>query len=81
MSNYFRKVRYDADNDILYIRFDSVPVFSYGDEQESGVVIMRNVDTEEVTGLTVYYPKRDQKVRESQLRKLGYFFDLSPYIS
>lgn len=75
-----KKARYDAQNDVLYIRFDVPSDFSYGDEEEDGIIIMKNYHTQEVTGITVFYPKRDMRERETQLRKFGYPIILSQYI-
>ena len=74
--NYIQSKTYDRINDILYIKFASTSM-SYGDETEDGVVVMRDIITDEVTGVTIMYPKRDYAIRVQQLKRLGLDVDIS----
>ena len=47
------KVNYDSKFDILYISIGN-PVPSYGDEQVPGLVILKNIKTDEITGVTIF---------------------------
>jgi len=75
-----KRSEYDAINDILYLKATAEPIPSYGDEQEDGVVVMRSLDEDVVTGLTIFYPRRDTALRELQLRKIGFPIKLQPLI-
>lgn len=70
---------YDKVNDILYVTFVS-DSDSYGDET-GGVVLLRNMDTDAITGLTIFSPKKYKAAREKDLAKVakdtGFHFDLS----
>lgn len=46
-------IRYDAKYDVLYVIFSNTHN-SYGDEDENGVVQLKNGQTDEVVGLIVY---------------------------
>ena len=78
MSRFFHSVSYDEINDILYLRFDS-SVNSYGDEETPGIVLMKDMDTDAITGITVFYPKLKHDDREAKLKQLGYDIDLNRY--
>ena len=68
---------YDSLNDILYISFAST-ANSYGDESIDGIVILKDIDTDEITGLTVFSPSAKAKQRRLQLDSLGFdFVDIS----
>lgn len=49
-------IDFDAKNDVLYIVLTPSHL-SYGEDRD-GVVIMRDVDTDEITGLTIFDFKR-----------------------
>lgn len=70
---------YDKSNDILYVRLSATPIASYGEETQDGVVLMKSFENNEVTGITVFYPKRDRKQREAQLKLLGYPLNLHQF--
>ncbi len=54
-------VNYDSENDVLYLGFGDRNN-SYGDEILPGVIVLRDMDTEEITGLTIldFEQKRDE---------------------
>lgn len=67
------KVDYDSKNDILYLDFMNTHGNSYADDEAPvGIEIMRDIDTDEVTGLMVYYAMRDMAERQSQIEGMGY---------
>ena len=47
------KIDYDRRFDTLYVAVSS-NLNSYGDDSSNGVVIMRDMDTDAVTGITIY---------------------------
>jgi uncharacterized protein YuzE len=50
-------LNYDNDFDVLYIRI-SKNKNSYGDEGIPGIVMMRDIATDEITGVTIFGYKR-----------------------
>ena len=72
MNDYIRTKSYDRLNDILYITFNNSRGTSYADDSPIGFEIMRDWDTEEITGLMVYYPKRQMQDRQCVLEQLGF---------
>lgn len=50
---------YDEKYDILYLSFFDRSR-SYGDE-EDGIVIMRDMETDEITGITIYDFKQNSR--------------------
>lgn len=45
-------INHDSQNDILYIGIGDKRN-SYGDEISSGIIVMHDIDTEEITGVTI----------------------------
>ena len=81
MNNCIHNAIYDSSNDVLYIHFTSKPAKnSYGDEVVDGIVIFSDMDTDEMTGITIFYPKRDLRDRLRELHGLGLEIDLPKYI-
>lgn len=74
------KQDYDQKNDILYISFANDRGFSYADEGPAGIEIMRDMDTDEITGIMIYYPKKKQEDRQEKLNILGYDFRLAEMV-
>ena len=79
VKNSIQKMTYDKINDVLYVTF--VPDSdSYGDET-GGVVLLRDMDTDAITGLTIFSPKKFKAAREKDLalvaKNTGRQFDLS----
>lgn len=54
---------YDKDFDVLYVSFNT-PRPSYGEEDEPGTVILKDINTSEITGITIF----DFKQRLDNLR-------------
>ena len=77
--SYIQKADYDRENDILYIKFGSTKS-SFGDEATDGIVVFRDLFTDDVTGLTVFYPRKrhDQRIRE--LKALGFSVNIDSMI-
>lgn len=76
-SKSIRKTTYDRNNDILYVTFSNASGASYADAGPFGIEIMRDMDTEEITGLMVYYPKKEMRDRQEKLQSLGFCFPLA----
>lgn len=54
-------INLDKKNDVLYITTDDMRE-SYGDEIENGLVVFRDLSTEQITGVTVFdFLKKYQK--------------------
>ena len=75
-----QKMSYDRINDILYIDFENARSNSYADDGPFGIEIMRDMDTDEVTGLMVYYPRKLMMDRQQKLTDLGYSIQLQSCI-
>ena len=53
---------YDKKNDVLYISIGR-PKPSYGEEDVPGIVILKDIITDEITGITVFdFMKRIQMI-------------------
>lgn len=73
------RVEYDALSDILYVTI--LPERrSYGDEY-GHVTLMRDMSTDEITGLIIFSPKRKQEEVINDLKRVenetGYIFNLN----
>ncbi len=77
---YIRKTSYDANNDILYVTFEKEKGTSYADDGPFGIEIMRDWNTEEITGLMVYYPRKQIVDRQKKLEELGFDFHISDFL-
>lgn len=51
MQKDMMKLNYDNENDVLYIGLGDGKN-SYGDDSEAGVIYLRDIDTDKLTGLT-----------------------------
>ena len=76
-----RKVTYDQNNDILYVTFENAKGTSYADEGPFGIEIMRDWNTEEVTGVLIYYPKAQMNDRQKKLESMGFGILLSDFLN
>lgn len=72
-----KKVTYDRRNDVLYVSFDSDRGQSYGSGEENGIEEMLDMDTDQVTGLMIFYPRLRQQERQSALDQKGYNLHLN----
>lgn len=58
----------DRKNDILYIKINSTNN-SYGDETENGVVILKDLEDDNITGITIFdFVKRYKENRIKDLK-------------
>lgn len=71
MTESIQKKSYDKINDILYIHLSNDRGYSYADEGPKGIEILRDMETDEITGYMVYYPVRDKAERQKELLELG----------
>ena len=65
---------YDKSNDILYCSFADKSN-SYGDEDPDGIVIMRDIDSNNVTGITVFHIIKMLTDEDSRLLFLEKYID------
>lgn len=80
MCECIQKASYDRLNDVLYIDFDNARRMSYADEGPRGIEIMRDMISDEITGLVIYYPKKCLADRQAKIEKLGLNLCLSDYL-
>lgn len=70
-----RKVDYDDQYDILYCSFSDASN-SYGDELDKNVVILRDMDSDGVTGVTIYGFKKHYEPDKSKQEKLKQYLKM-----
>lgn len=73
--SYIRNSNYDSVNDILYVHFANDRGMSYASDSPAGFEIMRDLDTNEMTGFMVYCARSKESERQAQLHSLGYELD------
>jgi uncharacterized protein YuzE len=61
------KIDYDSKFDILYISIGN-PVPSYGEEKTPGLVVLKNIETDEITGITIFDFMR--RVKDNTMKDL-----------
>ena len=76
MKYIINRVAYDYSFDILYVYFKDLSN-SYGDEDLSHLVIFKDFDTDEVTGLLVYDFKSLFKRNDLILNEISKYIDPS----
>lgn len=67
-------------NDILCVFFNNERGMSYSDGGPIGFEIMRDMETDQLTGLIIYYPMKKQKERQKRLEEMGFDLNLSEYV-
>lgn len=67
-SKSIQRIDYDDKNDVLYISF-VLNSMSYGDEY-GGVVLLKDMRTDDITGLTILSPKKHRSERERDLKEV-----------
>lgn len=73
---------YDRSNDVLYIMLYNNRGKSYADaDSPVGIEIMRDMDTDEITGFVVYYATEEKKSRQAELKELGYDFQIDSILA
>lgn len=72
-----KKTSYDANHDLLYITFTTDRSQSYGEQEEDGIEVMRDMETEEITGLMVFDACDENKIRQKSLQNLGFDINVS----
>jgi len=60
---------YDKNNDVLYCRFGDKSN-SYGDENPDGIVVMRDMDSNDVTGVTIFHAVKMLSGKDERLLSL-----------
>ena len=77
ISDYIiKRSKYYPDDDILYVHFENDRGDSYGFEEENGVEIFKDCETDEITGFEVYHISLNPEARQNQMRKMGLNYDL-----
>lgn len=61
------KINYDKKFDILYISIGT-PIPSYGDEEIPGLVVLKSIETGELTGITIFDFKK--KVEDKTINEI-----------
>lgn len=62
-------INYDKEFDVLYISFGK-PKPSYGEEDASGIVIRKDMNTDEITGVTIFYFMK--RIKENSLSDIHF---------
>ena len=75
MKSIIKKMDYDSDNDILYCTFGD-KTNSYGDEDPDNVVVMRDMDTDDITGITVLNFGRMNKNKDKRMETDSEYIDI-----
>jgi len=76
-----RKASYDKRNDLLYLHLcNKTSDNSYGAEENDSFVVMRDMDSDEITGFTVFYPQRNRITVEKKLNDYGIEISITNYI-
>ena len=72
------KFDYDEQNDLLYIWKKDDPADAYGNEEDDaeGIVVFREVETEEHIGYIIFDPVREAEKRIATLKEKGYWDDV-----
>ena len=71
-----QRINYDANNDILYIKFPNDRGASYASDGPRGLEIMRDMETDELTGIMVYYARTKKEERQQAINSLGLGIDI-----
>ena len=68
-----RNVNYDRINDVLYLTLNTSRGRSYADSDSPiGIEILRDIDTDEITGFVIYYAEEQGRSRQETLSKIGW---------
>ena len=70
------KSEYDRDTDILYVHFANDKGDSYGSDEDNGVEVFKDCETDEVTGFQVSHIRHYESERQKQMIKMGLNYDL-----
>ena len=74
MKYIINNITYDSKYDILYVNFRTSPN-SYGEEDIDHLVIFKDFDTEEITGLTIFDFKRLFEKKDKVLDTVSKFLN------
>ena len=75
MKSITGKLQYDQEIDILYYtRLNECD--SYGDENPDNIVIMRDIESDAVTGITILNFARMYRMKDARLKVVEEFFDV-----
>ena len=69
-----KEIDYDNRYDVLYCKIDDTSN-SYGDEIDSNIILLKDMDTEEITGITIMDFKRSYNVNNLIKDTLNKFFN------
>ena len=70
------EINYDRAVDVLYLTFSNMSN-SYGDEDIDNIVFFKDIDSEEITGITILNFLKMYKRNDSRLRSLNKFIDVN----
>lgn len=74
-----QKVIYDNENDVVYIAF-SDQKNSYGDDISDNIIIRRDWDSDEITGVTILKFIKMLKENSPEMQKLPFQIDYTTQI-
>ena len=74
-----KMIDYDERYDVLYCNFSDTSN-SDGDEIDSNLILLKDIDTDEVTGVTIYGFNQFFKNDSNKRRALSQYVELPAYI-
>lgn len=75
MSYIMNKISYDKKFDVLYFNIENNDN-SYGDEIDDNIVMMKDIDTDHITGITIMGFLRLYTSKNETLTKLSQYLDI-----
>ena len=75
MSYIHNQISYDNKFDVLYFSFEESNN-SYGDEIDDNIVMMKDIDTNNITGITVMGFLRLYSTKKENIKVLNQYFDI-----
>lgn len=79
MRSIENRIDYDCKYDVLYYSILNTDN-SYGDDIDGNIVILRDMDTEQITGVTIIGYKKIFKCNEVKKKVLSKYIDINPMI-
>ena len=76
MKSIIANLQYDQENDILYYTCLN-NCDSYGDENPDNIVVMRDIESDVITGVTILNFAKMYRMKDSRLKILEDFFDVN----
>lgn len=79
MRSIVKRFDYDSNSDILYCTFRDKSN-SYGDEDPDNIVVMRDIDTDIITGITILNFMTMYKNKDMRIKNVSEYIDIDSVI-